>query len=183
MGAGLSGSLSCCHFLRGLFRGSLLLHFTRIRIFCSCLGVLCSGGTPGRVFLHFFRKGFCIRACTDFLGKLTQERLFLQRRKIVFKRSYRVRGMGLPQGPAFACTATTINKTKKQKLKKTQVLLRTVIAIKHFGARCENAKCFIVITVLNKTCVFFSFCFFVLLNVVTAHAKADPWGGPMPRTL
>ena len=63
--------------------------------------------------------------------------------------------MGLPQGPAFACTVTTVNKTKTQKLKKTQVLLRTVIAIKHFGARCENAKCFIVITVLNKTCVFF----------------------------
>ena len=152
----------------------LRLQYTHILIFSSCLGVLCSGGTPERNFWHFFRKGFCIRACTDFLGKLTQERLFLQRRKIVFKRSYRVRGMRLPQGPAFACTVTTINKTKKQKPKKTQVLLRTVIAIKHFGARCENAKCFIVITVLNKTCVFFSFCFFVLFIVVAVHAKAGP---------
>ena len=82
--------------------------------------------------------------------------------------------MGPPQGSAFACAVTTVNKTKKQKLKKTQVLLRTVNTIEQFGARCENAKCFIVITVLNKTYVFFSLCFFVLLTVVTAHAKADP---------
>ena len=83
--------------------------------------------------------------------------------------------MGLPQGPAFACTVTTINKSTNQKLKNTQVLLRTVIAIKHFGARCENAKCFIVITVLDKKLVFFfSFCFFVLFIVVTVHAKAGP---------
>ena len=68
---------------------------------------------------------------------------------------------GLPQGPAFACTLTILNKTKKQKLKKTQVLFRTVITIKHFGARCENVKCFIVITVLNRTCVLLVliFCF------------------------
>ena len=85
-----------------------------------------------------------------------------------------VRGMGPPQGPAFACTVATINKPKKQKLKKTQVLFRTVITIKHFGARCENVKCFIVLTVLNKTCVFFSFFFFVLFIVGTVHAKAGP---------
>ena len=34
----------------------LLLQVTHIRLFLSCLGDLCSGGTPGRVFLHFFRK-------------------------------------------------------------------------------------------------------------------------------
>ena len=73
---------------------------------------------PVPKILHFFWKGFRTRACTDFLGKLTQERLFLQRRKSEYKRSYRVRGMGPPQGPAFACTVTTINKTKKEKLKK-----------------------------------------------------------------
>ena len=102
VGAGLSGSLSCCHFLCVLSRGSftfasythsihfvqktrsvgtswapasqgpslaatfyatslgvlLLLQVTHIRLFLSCLGVICSGGTPGRVFLHFFRKVF-----------------------------------------------------------------------------------------------------------------------------
>ena len=36
----------------------LLLQVTHIRLFLSCLGVICSGGTPGRVFLHFFRKVF-----------------------------------------------------------------------------------------------------------------------------
>ena len=73
---------------------------------------------PVPKFLHFFWKGFRTRACTDFLGKLTQERLFLQRQKSEYKRSFRVRGMGPPQGPAFACTVTTINKTNNKKLKK-----------------------------------------------------------------
>ena len=74
---------------------------------------------PEQVFLHFFRKRFRTRACTDFLGKRTQERLFLQCQKSECKISCRVRGMGPPQGPAFACTVTTINKTKQKKLKKT----------------------------------------------------------------
>ena len=113
--------------------------------------------------LHFWGKGFRTRACTDIICILAQERFFLQRQKSVFKSSYGVRGMGPPQAPAFACTVTKINKTKKQKLKKTQVLFRTVITIKHFGARCENAKCFIVITVLNKTCVFSVFAFLFCL--------------------
>ena len=34
---------------------------------------------------------------------------------------------GLSQGPAFACTLTISNKTKKQKVKKTQVLLGILI--------------------------------------------------------
>ena len=174
MGAGLSGSLSCCHFLCVLSRLFLLLHFTHFLIFSSCLGLLCSGGTPERVFLHFFRKGFRTRACTDIQCTFAQKCFFLQRQKSVFKSSYRVRGMGPPQEPAFACTVTILNKTKKQKLKKTQVLFRILISNKHFGGRCENTKCLFEVTVLNKTCVFFSFCFFVLLTVVTAHAKADP---------
>ena len=85
---------------------------------------------------------------------------------------------GLPQGPAFACTLTISNKAKKQKLKKTQVLFRILISNKHFGARCENTKCFSYIRFLNKTCVFLSFCFFVLLDMVRVHAKAGPWGRP-----
>ena len=140
MGAGLSGSLSCCHFLCVLSRLFLLLHFTHILIFSSCLGLLCSGGTPERVFLHFFRKGFRTRACTDIQCTFAQKCFFLQRQTSVFKSSYRVRGMGPPQGSAFACAVTTVNKTKMLNLKKTQVLLRTVTTIEQFGARCENAK-------------------------------------------
>ena len=65
-----------------------------------------------------FWKGFRARACTDLLGKHTQERLFLQRQKSECNISYRVRGMGPPQGPAFACTVTTIIKTNQKKLLK-----------------------------------------------------------------
>ena len=69
---------------------------------------------------------------------------FLQRQKSVFKKSYRVRGMGPPQGPAFACTVTTINKTKQEKLKKKHKFSYNLGPIKHVGARCENAACLIV---------------------------------------
>ena len=39
-------------------------------------------------------------------------------------------------------------------------------------------KCLFDIRILNKTCVFFSFCFFALLDMVRVHAKAGPWGRP-----
>ena len=39
-------------------------------------------------------------------------------------------------------------------------------------------KCLFDIRILNKTCVFFSFCFFALLDLVRVHAQADPWGRP-----
>ena len=42
----------------------------------------------------------------------------LQRQESEYKTSYTVRGMGPPQGPAFACTATTTNKTNQKQLKK-----------------------------------------------------------------
>ena len=45
-----------------------------------------------------------------------------------------------------------------------------------FSQRAPN--CSIVVTVLNKTYVFFDFCFFVLVIVEAAYAKADPWGRP-----
>ena len=34
------------------------------------------------------------------------------------------------------------------------------------------------IRIPNKTCVFFSFCFFALLDLVRVHAQAGPWGRP-----
>ena len=39
-------------------------------------------------------------------------------------------------------------------------------------------KCLFDIRILNKTCVFFSFYFFVLLDMERVHAKAGPWGRP-----
>ena len=174
MGAGLSGSLSCCHILCVLSRLFLRLQYTHFLIFSSCLRLLCSGGTPERVFFNFCWKGFRTRACTDIQCTFAQKCFFLQRQKSVFKSSYRVRGMGPPQGSAFACAVTTVNKTKKQKLKKIQVLLRTVTSNKHFAFSQRAPNCSIVVAVLNKTCVFFSFCFFGLFIVVAVHAKAGP---------
>ena len=45
-----------------------------------------------------------------------------------------------------------------------------------FSQRAQN--CLFAIRILNKTCVFFSFCFFALLDMVRVHAKAGPWGRP-----
>ena len=51
-------SLAATFYAHGL-RDLLLLQVTNILFFLSCLlGVIYSGGTPGRVFLHFFRKVF-----------------------------------------------------------------------------------------------------------------------------
>ena len=60
----------------------LLLQFTHFLTFRSCPGVPCSGGTPERVFLHFFRKGFRTRACTDIICILAQKRLFCNVKKV-----------------------------------------------------------------------------------------------------
>ena len=45
-----------------------------------------------------------------------------------------------------------------------------------FSQRAQ--KCLFDIRIPNKTCVFFSFCFFVLFSMVRVHAKAGPWGRP-----
>ena len=123
--------------------------------FWYCLGDHCSGGTPERVFLHFFRKRFRTRACTDLQCTFAQKCFFCNVKKVRSKGPIGYAAWGLPQGPAFACTLTILNKTKKQKLKKTQVLFGILISNKHFCARCENTKCLFDIRIPNKTCVFF----------------------------
>ena len=133
---------------------------------------------PVPKFLHFFWKGFRTRACTDLQCTLAQKCFFCNVKKVRSKGPIGYAAWGLPQGPAFACTLTILNKTKKQKLKKTQVLFGILISNKQFRARCENTKCFFYIRFPNKTCVFFSFCFFVLFSMVRVHAKAGPWGRP-----
>ena len=45
-----------------------------------------------------------------------------------------------------------------------------------FSQRAQNGL--FDIRIPNKTCVFFSFCFLVLLDMVRVHAKAGPWGRP-----
>ena len=115
------------------------------------------------------------RLLQEEIYKIAQERLFFCNvENVCSKAPIRYVGWGPPQGPTFVSAVPTLNKIKKQKLKKQPVLFRTVIAKKHFGARCENAKYFIAITVLNKTCNFYSFCFSVLFILGTVHTKAGP---------
>ena len=78
-----------------------------------------SGSLPGprSNFFYFFWKRFRTGACTDIQCTFAQKCFFLQRQKSVFKSSFRVRGMGPPQGSALACAVSTIDKPKKKKLK------------------------------------------------------------------
>ena len=114
---------------------------------------------PVPKILHFFWKVFRTRLFKTKICKIPQESLFWQRKTVRSKDLIRYAAWGLPQGPAFACTLTISNKTKKQKLKKTQVLFGILISNKHFCARCENTKCFSYIRFPNKTCVFLVFVF------------------------
>ena len=101
VGAGLARSLSCCHFLCVL--GTATSFFTILSdplLYSYGMGSR-SGGAPERVFLHFFRKGFRTRVCTEIIWKLAQERRFFATSKQMYKKSYRARGMRPPQGPAF----------------------------------------------------------------------------------
>ena len=62
---------------------------------------------------------------------------------------------GASSGTRFCMYCYHNKQNKKAKTKKTQVLFRTVITIKHFAFSQRAPKCFIAITVLNKTCVLF----------------------------
>ena len=79
-------------------------------------------GPPNEFFGTFFGSVFG-RARVQISNVPLLKRVFLQRKKKM--RSKDLIGYaawGPPQGPAFACTLTISNKTKKQKPKKTQVL-------------------------------------------------------------
>ena len=136
-----------------------------------------SGSPPGpvRVFLHFFWKRFRTRACTDIQHPCAQKCFFfLQRQKNVVKSSYRVRGMGPPPGIHFCMCCYHNQQNKKTKTKKNGAKLFYCGNSIFFAFSQRAPNCSIVVTVLNKTCVFFGLCFFVLLIVEAAHAKADP---------
>ena len=99
---------------------------------------------------------------------------FLQRQKKVFKSSYRVRGMGPPPGIHFCMCCYHNQQNKKTKTKKNGAKLFYCGNSIFFAFSQRAPNCSIVVTVLNKTSVCFGLCFFVLLIVEAAHAKADP---------
>ena len=80
-------------------------------------------GPPNEFFRHFFRKRFRTRACTDLQCTFAQKCFFCNVKKMCSKDLIGYAAWGLPQGPAFACTLTMSNKTKKQKLKKRKFCL------------------------------------------------------------
>ena len=91
--------------------------------------------------------------------------------------------MGPPPG-IHACMCCYHNQQNKKTETKKNGAKLFYCGNRIFFAFSQRAPdCSIVVTVLNKTCDFFGLCFFVLLIVEAAHAKADPWGGPIPRTL
>ena len=64
--------------------------------------------------IFFFRRVFGPARVQIFYVPLLRSVFVLQRQTNVFKSSCGVRGTGPPQGSAFACAVTTVNKTKKQ---------------------------------------------------------------------
>ena len=64
---------------------------------------------------------------------LCSEVFFLQRKKVRSKDLKRYAACGLPQGPAFACTLTISNETKKQKSKKHKFCLGFLYQINIFA--------------------------------------------------
>ena len=96
-------------------------YFCKLHTFAFLLPVSVSFAQEGlrTSFLHFFfRRVFGPARVQIFYVPLLRSVFVLQRQTNVFKSSCGVRGTGPPQGSAFACAVTTVNKTKKQKTKK-----------------------------------------------------------------
>ena len=127
--------------------------------------------------IYFFFRRFFGRACLrPRYVKSLRSGFFCNVKQVRSKDLIGYAAWGLPQGPAFACTLSISNKAKKQKLKKTQVLFRILISNKHFGARCENTKCFSYIRFPNKTYVFFLFLFFCFVGDGESTCKSGSLG-------
>ena len=101
VGAGLSGSLSCCHFLCDLSRGSFAFaSYTHSRLlFLSWASLL--RRDPQTSFFALFSEGFSDPRVYRYHMETRSGEAFFATSKTVRKRSYRVRGMQPPQGPAF----------------------------------------------------------------------------------
>ena len=84
-------------------------------------------GTPFQKFYTFFGRFFGRACLRPRYVKSLRSGFFCNVKKVRSKGPIGYAAWGLPQGPAFACTLTILNKTKKQKLKKTQVLFGNLV--------------------------------------------------------
>ena len=82
--------------------------------------------------------------------------------------------MGPPPGIHFCMCCYHNQQNKKTETKKIGAKLFYCGNSIFFAFSQRAPDCSIVVAVLNKTCDFFGLCFFVLLIVEAAHAKADP---------
>ena len=115
-------------------------------------------GTPFQKFYTFFGRFFgraCLRPRSV---KSLRSGLFCNVIKVRSKDLLGYAAWGLPQGPAFACTLTISNKTKKQKQKKRKCCFG-ILCKRTFGFSQRAQKCLFDIRIPNKTCVFLVFAF------------------------
>ena len=84
-------------------------------------------GPPNEFFGTFFGRVFGRACLRPRYVKSLRSGFFCNVKKVRSKDLIGYAAWGLPQGPAFACTLTISNKTKKQKQKKTQVLFGNLI--------------------------------------------------------
>ena len=129
---------------------------------------------PRSSFFALFLEAFSDPRVYRYPAHLCSEVLFLQRQKDVFKSSYRGRGMGPPPGIHFCMCCYHNQQNQKTETKKNGAKLFYCGNSIFFAFSQRAPDCSIVVTVFNKTCDFFGLCFFVLLIVEAAHAKADP---------
>ena len=111
--------------------------------FGTVSGRIAQEGPPNEFFCTFFGSVFGRACIRPRYVKSLRSRFFCNVEKVRSKAVIGYAAWGLPQGPAFACTLTILNKTKKQKLKKNNVLFGILLSNKHFVFSQRAQKCFI----------------------------------------
>ena len=91
--------------------------------FGTVSGRIAQEGPPNEFFYTFFGSVFGRARVQISNAPLLRSGFFCNVKKMHSKGPIGYAAWGLPQGPAFACTLTILNKTKKQKLKKHKFCL------------------------------------------------------------
>ena len=131
--------------------------------------------------MHCFWNVFGTRLFKHKICKIAQERFFcLQRQKSVFQRSPETRGMGPPQGPTFVSAVPTLNKTKKQKLKKTTSFVDDCYSNKVFCVFATCAKMFYCYKNPFQNLPFFQFLLFGFAKCGNSANKSGSLRRPHP---
>ena len=101
--------------------------------FGTVSGRIAQEGPPNEFFCTFFGSVFGRACIRPRYVKSIRSGCFCNVKKMRSKALIGYAAWGLPQGPAFACTLTILNKTKKQKLKKHKFCLGFLYQINIFA--------------------------------------------------